>query len=364
LALGRERSAPVEQVEAMLKQMRLRGLDENALRQFACKYSGRHWEEFYETLFGYEAKLQARMLWGRGERGRERPRWGAWRDPIVRAIEARLLARREMRERQLLAKIEAKALRAKGIRDDLARQQGRQNARALVGRAHKLRSTRSKRLAATLAPMEYASGDTVASVGEVSQTHGPRTVIITKDLALEGAIAAMLRGDALNAENASARRESIGEGDDEYERVHESWFKRRFGTPLDMILSPMIRLILAVIVLAGFTIWWKQNSGVRAARQAASVIDSRREIPIGGQLDDWKKTGKEVAQSAGQAMDAASNLDASHFNSSPNRGTALNRAAEPLGGWNAGLAGLLLLLSVFFTGRIMSVLVIDQRCWR
>ena len=30
---------------------------------------------------------------------------------------------------------------------------------------------------------------------------------------------------------------------------------------------------------------------------------------------------------------------------------------EPFGGWNAGLAGMLLLLSVFFVGKIMGLLV-------
>src|SRR6185436_6133542 len=75
-----QRRTPAEQVEEMLKQMRLRGLDEAALRQFVCKYSGERWEEFYETLFGYEAKRAARRTWGKSERGRNRKRHAAWRD--------------------------------------------------------------------------------------------------------------------------------------------------------------------------------------------------------------------------------------------------------------------------------------------
>ncbi|MBC8106406.1 MAG: serine/threonine protein kinase [Anaerolineae bacterium] len=57
LALSRERQTPISQVEAMLKTMRLRGLDENSLRQFVCRYSGKRWVEFYEAMFGYEAIL-------------------------------------------------------------------------------------------------------------------------------------------------------------------------------------------------------------------------------------------------------------------------------------------------------------------
>jgi hypothetical protein len=330
----------------MLKQMRLRGLDENALRQFVCKYSGRHWEEFYETLFGYEAKLQARTLWGRSERGRERPRWAAWREPIVRTIEARLTQRREMRERRLLAKIEAKALRAKGIREDLARKQARENARAIVSRAHKLRSTHSARLAETVAP--GASGDTVTGVES-------KSVMIIKDVALEGAIAAMLRGGALDAENGEHRRRELTEDDEEYERSHESWFKRRFGTPIDMILSPMIRLVLAVVVLGGFTIWWKQNSGDRAAKQAMQVIDSRR-VDVTMSAQALKNSPDKLRQGASDVVAAAADVQSKPLQLFP--WESANRVVEPLGGWNAGLAGLLLLLSVFFTGRVMSVLVI------
>ena len=58
---SRARRAPLENVEQMLKSLRLQGQDEEALRQFVCKYSGPHWESFYEALFGYEAKLAARQ---------------------------------------------------------------------------------------------------------------------------------------------------------------------------------------------------------------------------------------------------------------------------------------------------------------
>ena len=61
----KQRQVPIAQAEALFKSMRLRGLDEEALRQFVCKYSGNRWEEFYEALFGYEAKIQARQRWGR-----------------------------------------------------------------------------------------------------------------------------------------------------------------------------------------------------------------------------------------------------------------------------------------------------------
>ena len=77
LMLARHREMPLADTENLLKEMRLRGLDENSIRQFVCKYSGHRWEEFYESLFGYDAKLQARHHWGRGRARSASPEaWG------------------------------------------------------------------------------------------------------------------------------------------------------------------------------------------------------------------------------------------------------------------------------------------------
>src|SRR5262249_54102555 len=120
-------------------KMRLHGLDEEALRQFVSKYSGERWEEFYEALFGYEAKLQARDKWGRGERGRLRKTFGAWRDPVVRWIDAKQQSRRGAREKKLLQKIEEKSLEAKGVNLMTARRQAQRAAEAMVTMAAEIK---------------------------------------------------------------------------------------------------------------------------------------------------------------------------------------------------------------------------------
>ena len=347
LALNRDRAKPISQVEQMLKDMRLRGLEENALRQFVCNYSGKHWEAFYEALFGYEAKLQARTLWGKSERGQLRPRYGAWRDPIIRGIEMRLSARRESRERRLLAKVEAKALKAKGFREDIARKQAKRNADALVSRAEKLRSTKASRAAKTMTALP-----TQASTPASAAPAQPQSVMINKDAALEGAIAAILH-------SGSMKGEASGEGDDEWERVHESWFKRRYGTPLDLVFSQIIRFALAMVVLAGFTIWFKQQGGAdAAARETAAVVGSRREIDFTGQVKDIRgniiRAGSDIKTAGEKVVEKTGTQPLRLF---PERWTTLNRWFEPFGGWNAGLAGVLLLLSVFFVGKMMGLLV-------
>lgn len=58
--IARERKEPLEEMQELLKELRLKGIDEAALHQFVAKHSGNRWEEFFEALFGYEAKLAAR----------------------------------------------------------------------------------------------------------------------------------------------------------------------------------------------------------------------------------------------------------------------------------------------------------------
>ncbi len=107
--VARERRPFVQAIEEMLKAMRLKGLEELKLRQFVCRYSGPRWEEFYEALFGYDAKLDARGRWGRDEKGLPRKRHAAWRDPLLRFIERRLELRHARRAAAQLDRVERQA---------------------------------------------------------------------------------------------------------------------------------------------------------------------------------------------------------------------------------------------------------------
>ena len=122
---------PIEDARGLFKKMRLQGLDEEALRQFVCKFSGSTWEPVFEALFGYEAKLAARA-YRTGNTGEESRTAGAWREPIVAWLDARLEARRLAREQRHLKKIEAKALVAEGVGKAEANARADELAAALV----------------------------------------------------------------------------------------------------------------------------------------------------------------------------------------------------------------------------------------
>jgi hypothetical protein len=132
--LAQQRAAPLEKAERMLRALRLCGLSEEALQEFVCRYAGERWEEFFEALFGYEAKLAARTRWGLGPRGL-RPRFGAWRDPVVRWIDSFVRARAEARARGHLQAVEQKRLEAEGLAATEARARAERVAEAVVARA-------------------------------------------------------------------------------------------------------------------------------------------------------------------------------------------------------------------------------------
>jgi hypothetical protein len=107
------RSAALENIEAVLKPLRLRGVSEETLHEFVSRNTGNDWEEFFEALFGYEAKLSARLAYAGGP-GAYRPRFAAWREPLVRWLDRFQKTRQETRTRQYLQSVEQANLEAQG----------------------------------------------------------------------------------------------------------------------------------------------------------------------------------------------------------------------------------------------------------
>ena len=155
--LAKQRKLPIENAEKLLRHLRLKGLQEEAVRQFVCKYSGPRWEEFYEALFGYEALLVARKLWSRLESGKPRPTHAAWRDPVVQWIEARQRARKEAKERKHLQMIERKKLEAEGASAAEAKAKAEEAAAVMVSAAAEIKQHAEQRSAAGASVLEETS---------------------------------------------------------------------------------------------------------------------------------------------------------------------------------------------------------------
>src|SRR5207249_7914946 len=122
-----------------LRRMRMHGLDEEELRQFVAKFAGRNWEEFFEALFGYEAKIAARAVLFRGGAAGAREKHAAWREPLVAWLERAEKLRKEARQRKLLAEVERANLLAAGASVQTAEDQAKAAADAMVRAADEVR---------------------------------------------------------------------------------------------------------------------------------------------------------------------------------------------------------------------------------
>ncbi len=208
-AIDAERAAPLAACGRLLRRMRLHGPDEDDLRQFVAKYAGRQWEEFFEALFGFEAKLQARALLARGCRPGVRDTFAAWREPVVYLIDRLEKTRREAGERAMLERVERAGLVAAGVASGAAHAQAEVSAAALIRQADAARDADARRRTAT----------------------GPPPVPNLATL--------LARGTAPTAGPAAGR----------------DWLSAAVG----LVAGPPVRAVLAGVLLAGCGLWMKQD---------------------------------------------------------------------------------------------------------
>ncbi len=211
--VDRERRVPLADCERLLRRLRPTGVDEQELRQFVAKYAGRDWEEFYEALFGYEAKLTARTVLSRGGCAGVREKFAAWREPVVAFIDRVEKGRQEARERKLLEQVEKARLLATGMVERAAGER-----------------------AATAAAELVAQGNPRRYVDPSRRTVGPgaRTPV---GLPTHAPLAAI----------PPAATASAGPPPDVPERI------------VSVVLGPPVRAVLAAVLLAACALWVYQN---------------------------------------------------------------------------------------------------------
>ena len=302
-----EQELPISKMQEMLKTMRLRGMDEQAIQQFVCKYGGPRWEGLFEALFGYEAKLAARGRWGHDHRGQPRKKHGAWRDPVVRWMEARQKLRQQKKERKHLAAIERKALKAKGISEGEAQSRANRAAETMVDKAAELRTkvVKKKKVARIVEPVE--PGDGTVAVKEPEPRTGRRASAKSFEQLL-----------AEDADDAQAKRDAA-----------RSRSARPSG-PVNFVLGARARFVVGAMLIAACAIWMHQNGmigqGQSADELATTLKSAATETDIGTEALRLPLLPESVLV---------------HFNS-----------------LNVGLAGLILVFSAFFPGVKMAFLMV------
>ena len=130
--LRTQRAEPIQRTQSMLRDLRVRGVSEEAVQDFVCRFSPANWEEFFEDLFGYEALLQARAKWATLDKANPRKRVATWREPVARWLDGVEEARRHAREKAQMAKVETERLREQGIAEGEANRRGQEAATLIL----------------------------------------------------------------------------------------------------------------------------------------------------------------------------------------------------------------------------------------
>jgi serine/threonine protein kinase len=225
--LARSRHAARNKAEELIKSLRLKGIDEAAIQQCIVKYSGEPWEEFFESLFGYDAKLRARQEFVAAEQRYRSRKFRGWRDGIIRAIDGRLRQQQELRERKHLSKVEEKNLQAQGVEANEARREAIRRAEALLEEARQ------------------------PSAESPATSTDPKVIAAAKRDRQLKMLAAARSG-------AAAR---------ERRRVPDVLVVG----PLAFLLSGKLRFLVGALLLAGCVMWMSQNGiSAQVSRVAAS----------------------------------------------------------------------------------------------
>ncbi|MDX1945934.1 MAG: serine/threonine-protein kinase [Pirellulaceae bacterium] len=229
------RRAPLAELAGLVKTLRIRGVEEEAIQLFVVKYSNDTWEEFFEAGFGYEAKLKARESLTKSDLGRRRPKFRAWRDGLIRHIDAKLRRRQDERERQHLRKVEEENLKAQGVAPEKAREQANLLADALLDDAVDARQQQAAGAAAAVDPKVIAAQKRARQLKMLSDARSGRY----RERGVLASLAGLVTG------------------------------------PLGFALGGKVRFLAGAMLIAIFALWLKTNTNLADAAHANGSTQQR-----------------------------------------------------------------------------------------
>ncbi len=139
-ALAKARKPAIDQAQSLLKQLRLRGTDEAKIREAVADNAGGNWEEFYETLFGYDTMRAMRTRLQQSKRPGLRvfrPR----RDKLIDQWEQKIVDSKRQRDERILGKAEKAEMVADGVSEGEAAKRANAMAASMVEAATETRQT-------------------------------------------------------------------------------------------------------------------------------------------------------------------------------------------------------------------------------
>lgn len=300
VAITKARRTSVAKAESLLRRLRVDGQNESTIQNFVAKYSPQDWEEFFETLFGYEAKRLIRDRLAALEANTSRRKFRAWRYGIYDRLADHLDAFATQSDRKHLRQIEEAGLVAAGVSIQDARSQASQIAEAIVDNGDAIRIAQlEKRLAKADPKFEREQQ--------------------------RAKIKAML---------ADARS-------GKYKRAKSSLSDR--SIQLDRFLGATPRLLLGCCLIVGSLLWARQNDLLLSVEQLQEIGEQSL---VAVRNQDAANEAVEAAKAEGQILKQA----------------ILAKETKLLWGlfysFDSLIAGLVLLLSTVVFGWRISIFVI------
>ena len=224
--LDAERYPALRASDELHRRLRHHGVASDEIRIFFAKYSGRQWEEYFEAVFGFEAKLATRALLLRGGSAGIREKFAAWREPLAQVLTHIEAVRKRSRERERLEQTECERLVAAGVPKRIAREQAAHNAEALVDHHGTIRSAGAMTSTQSSAP-----------------TPNLRDLAAQKSLSIPG--------------------------------VSESVSSRDYlGGAVDCLVGTWTRVILSALMLAAYFGWVLQNDLIRFSARSEALAET------------------------------------------------------------------------------------------
>ena len=123
---------PLAEAERLIRELRISGTDEDGLRLFVARYSGRRWQSLYEALFGYESLLKIRQTLRRDSSFRGPADVNSVRDRVCALLRNKTEEHKKVLDHRHLATIEERGLEREGLSADEARDRAWQIAAAVM----------------------------------------------------------------------------------------------------------------------------------------------------------------------------------------------------------------------------------------
>ncbi|HEY1683743.1 MAG TPA: serine/threonine-protein kinase [Tepidisphaeraceae bacterium] len=240
------KTAASRQASGVLRNLRERGVDEQTIRQIVRSESGPKWRGIFESLFGYEAA--AISIAGDIDPGQQK-----WVDQLINKVNAKLQQKWETEKRRLLAATEARWRIAAGVDAAKAKHEAMESSDDFVRGASVVREmAHQAAIAASAAAIDPQASNAKENAGNAESRFVPRewtdrpADLLVEFTAAESGKPARRKLDYLGALEG-------------YEK--QSFWRRRFGSPAEVIFGAGPRVILGLIVLIGFAAWSITNKG-------------------------------------------------------------------------------------------------------